>query len=133
MKRTKSKRRGLLTEEMFGDRRGKKAKRRRIRRAIEATMMARSQYGRSPGRRQDIEKAAPGYLGELKEPAMDDVCRIYFQNVRTLKMEGDMGQGPFGILRAAGVDVIGISKINKNWDHPVIRRTYERGIKKTCG
>ena len=96
-------------------------------------MMAGSQYGRRPGRRQEIERAAAGFLGELKEPAMDDVCRIYFQNVRTLKMEGDMTQGPFGILRAAGVDVIGMSEINKNWDHPVIRGSYERGIRKTCG
>ena len=133
MKRTKGKKRGLLTEEMFGNRRGKKSQRRRIRRAIEATMMTRSQYGRRPGRRQEIERAAEGFLGELKEPAMDDVCRIYFQNVRTLKMGGDTTQGPFGILRAAGVDVLGISEVNKNWDHPVIRRRYEKGIRKTYG
>ena len=133
MKKTKGARAGLLTGEMFGSRRGKKSQRRRIRRALETTMAERSQYGRRPGRRQEIERAAPGFLEQLKEPAMNDVCRVYFQNIRTLKMEGDMAQGPFGILRAAGVDVIGMSEVNKNWDHPVIKGSYEKGIRKTCG
>ena len=62
MKKTKGARGGLLTEEMFGSRRGKKSQRRRIRRALEVTMAERSQYGRRPGRRQEIERAAPGFL-----------------------------------------------------------------------
>ena len=133
MKKVKGRTRGLLTEDMFGSRKGRKSQRRKIRRAIEAIMRERGQSGRRPGRVGEIEREAKGFLKKLSEPAMDDVCRIYFQNVRTLKIDGDPTQGPFGILRAAGVDIIGISEVNKNWDQPMIRRRYEKGIKESYG
>ena len=45
-------------------------------------------------------------------------------------MSRDASKGPFAILKAAGVDIVGISKINKNWDIPLVKRRYEKGDKK---
>ena len=90
----------------------------------------RQVYGRRPGRADEIEKESRGHFAKLDRRKRGNVCRMYFQNVRTLKMEGDTTKGPFGILKAAGVDIVGISEINKNWDHPIIKRRYEKGIHK---
>ena len=68
---------------------------------------------------------------QIEEKTKGNACRIYFQNVRTLKVGGDTSKSPVGILKAEGVDIVGIFEIHKNWDHPIVRRRYEKGIQKS--
>ena len=39
----------------------------------------------------DIEKEVEGFFKKVEDPVVNDMCRIYFQNMRTLKMEGTPG------------------------------------------
>ena len=121
-----------MSANMFrGGNRNKIQTRKERRRMQKLIARQRQVYGRRPGRVNEIDSESRGYFAKLDSRKRRNVCRIYFQNVRTLKMEGDTTKGPFGILRAAGVDIVGISEINKNWNHPIIKRRYEKGIHKS--
>ena len=89
-------------------------------------------YGRRPGRVDDIEENSEGHFTKLDELPHRDTCRIYFQNAGTLQPWGEEISGAFEILRAAKVDIIGVSEINKNWSHPAVKRQYKRGIRQHC-
>ena len=117
--------------EMFRGENQQKSKARRDRRRL-LKLIARQQQscGRRPGRVEEIEQESKGYLSRLDKKPRAEKCRIYFQNVRTLQMSGDASKGLIAILKAAGVDIVGISKINKNWDIPLVKRRYEKGDKK---
>lgn len=48
-----------------------------------------------------------------------------FQNVRKLKLGGEK-RGAVETLKAVGIDVIGITEVNNNWYHPIVRKDYGR-------
>ena len=42
-----------------------------------------------------------------------------------VKMGDNASNSLFGILKAAGDDIVGILEINKNWDHMMVCKRYE--------
>ena len=114
---------GFLTLE---PQRGRRQKRRRIARAMERQMMKRT--GRRPGRRETIEQSSPGYFDDINTPVGRQSCRVFFQNVQTLKIgeESEETSSGLRILEGVGADVMGLSEVNKNWAHPRVREEYNR-------
>ena len=110
--------------------RGRKQKRRRSARAMEKQMRAR--IGRRPGRRKTIEQSSKGYFDDINAPVGRQACRVYFQNVQTLKIGEGREETASGlrILEGLGADVVGLSEVNKNWAHPMVREEYNRMLRR---
>ena len=80
---------------------------------------------------ETIEEERKGHFAKFEGTAWDEACRIYLKKVRTLNMGGCTSISEFEILKAEGADIFGISELNKNWEHPIIFKRYERVILKS--
>ena len=68
---------------------GRQKKRRLVRRTMKEQQ--EDGYGRRPGRVEEIQKKCEGYLDEILDLKGSRVCRVFFQNIGTLKI-GDGGK-----------------------------------------
>ena len=109
-----------------------KGGRRRIREAIqELGRLQRLRFGRRPGRLADVDDRCCGHLDKMTAGRANTDCRIYWQNVGTLKVGKDLvdTEDSLEILSKLDVDISGLTEINKNYSHPLIRRCYARAVK----
>ena len=110
--------------------RGKRLARKKVgewmRRRAEAT------FGRRPGRLSEINDRCEGHLDKITNPKANEECRIYFQNVGTLRIgsEAYESEEAMKIMNDLEVDVAGLSEINKNMDHPAVQRACKEMLKK---
>ena len=120
----------FLTRKVFGRQHSNKSYTRKMKRQVRKLLSRRAaKYGRNPGRADDIPREGEGHFGRLEEAAQAGSCRIYFQNARTVKLWGEETSGAFEVLKEAGVDIIGVTEVNKNWRHPEVKRRYETIIR----
>ena len=93
---------------------------------------ARATFGRRPGRLQIINDRCQGHLDEINSPKARETCRVYFQNVGTLRLgsEAHETEEAMRIMKELEIDVAGLSEINKNMDHPTVQRVCKKLIKR---
>ena len=89
-------------------------------------------FGRRPGRRQRIGERCPGYLDDISGEKEQGTCRIFFQNIGTLPV----GTGRYEaeealeILSKAGVDVSGLTEVNKNEENEYVMKECNEMIRR---
>ena len=110
--------------------RGKRKARREVGEWMRTRAMAT--FGRRPGRLQKINDRCQGHLDEINSPKAGEICRVYFQNVGTLRLGSEAQETgeAMRIMKELDIDVAGLSEINKNMDHPTVQRRYKYLIKK---
>ena len=93
---------------------------------------ATASFGRRPGRLLTINDRCPGHLDNINSPKANETCRVYFQNVGTLRMgsESQNTEEAMRIMKELEIDVAGLSEINKNMDHPTVQRKCKMMIRK---
>ena len=122
--------RGSLSSAMYRGRQKGNRNARNEKRIVRQMVANRKEvYGRRPGRVAEIDDKRKGHFPNLGELPYMNTCMIYFQNAGTLQPWGEEISGAFQILKAAKVDIIGVSEINKNWAHPAVKQKYERSIR----
>ena len=64
-----------------------------------------------------INDRCPGHLDEINSPKAKEICRVYFQNVGTLRLgsESQDTEEAMRIMKELEIDVAGLSDINKTW------------------
>ena len=88
----------------------------------------RGVVGRPPGVSAAIGRTCPGRLDRMDVPKGPGVCRIYFQNTCTMKIGFRLQESgeALKVLNNLEVDLVGLTEINKNLDHPVVKNQVER-------
>ena len=84
--------------------------------------------GRRPGRLEDLNDRCIGHLEKITKLKTNNDCRILFQNMGTLKIGADTDEteDSLGVLRDLEVDVRGLTEINKNYSHLLVKRSYDK-------
>ena len=100
---------------------GERVKRRKAHELIKNRRL--TTYGRRPGRMEVIEDKCPGYLDDMSNKKNGGDLRIFFQNIGTLKlgMQTDVSEEAVEIMHGLGVDIAGLTEINKKFGNSVVQ------------
>ena len=82
-----------------------------------------------------IEDECPGYLNDMSNKKSGGDLRIFFQNIGTLKvgMQTDVSEEAVEIMHGLGVDIAGLTEINKKFGNLVVRGQADRIFQRNMG